>query len=70
MKVLTVSQIRAAEENAVLNGTFSYAEMMFNAGSSAAKIITEKYNVVAKRVAVVCGVGNNGGDGFCIAEIL
>lgn len=70
MKVLTVSQIRAAEENAVLNGTFSYAEMMFNAGSSAAKIITEKYNVVAKRVAVVCGVGNNGGDGFCIADIL
>ena len=32
MKVLTVPQIRVAEENAVLNGVFSYSQMMENAG--------------------------------------
>ena len=70
MKVLTVSQIRAAEENAVLNGTFSYAELMLNAGRAAADIITKKYNVTAKRVAVVCGSGNNAGDGYALSCIL
>ena len=29
MKVLTVPQIRIAEENAVLNGIFSYSQMMW-----------------------------------------
>jgi len=70
MKVLTVPQIRVAEENAVLNGIFSYSEMMKNAGTAAARVITEKYSVVGKRAAVVCGVGNNGGDGFVIANEL
>lgn len=70
MKVLTVSQIRAAEENAVLNGAFSYEQLMYNAGKAATEIITEKYSVVAKKIAVVCGVGNNGGDGFCVADRL
>ncbi|MBR4073048.1 MAG: NAD(P)H-hydrate epimerase, partial [Clostridia bacterium] len=70
MKVLTVEQIRAAEENAVRNGIFSYSQLMYNAGIAAVKIICNKYRVTGKRVAVVCGVGNNGGDGFVIANEL
>lgn len=70
MKVLTVPQIRIAEENAVVNGVFSYSEMMQNAGVCAAKIISDKYCIKGKRVAIVCGVGNNGGDGFVIANEL
>lgn len=70
MKVLTVPQIRIAEENAVLNGIFSYSQMMNNAGTAAAKAICQKYLVVGKKAAVVCGVGNNGGDGFVIANEL
>ncbi|MBR5472704.1 MAG: NAD(P)H-hydrate dehydratase [Clostridia bacterium] len=70
MKVLTVPQIRVAEENAVLNGIFSYSQMMKNAGLAAAKAIANKYSVVGKTAAVVCGVGNNGGDGFVIANEL
>lgn len=70
MKVLTVKQIRSAEENAVTSGTFSYKELMYKAGKSAAQIICEKYSVIGKNVAIVCGVGNNGGDGFVIAEQL
>lgn len=70
MKVLTVPQIRVAEEDAVLNGIFSYSEMMENAGRATARIISEKYPLSGKSVAVVCGVGNNGGDGFVIANAL
>lgn len=70
MKVIKCSQIKAAEENAVQNGIFSYTALMENAGKAAAKAISEKYNVIGKRVCVVCGKGNNGGDGIVIASIL
>ena len=70
MKVLNCSQIKAAEENAVFNGIFSYTALMENAGKIAAKAISDKYNVSAKRICVVCGKGNNGGDGVVIAALL
>ncbi len=70
MKVLNLKQIRAAEENAVSSGIFSYPALMKNAGCAAAKIICENYPVQNRRVAIVCGVGNNGGDGLVIASRL
>lgn len=70
MKVLSVALIRESEENAVKSGAFSLRELMFRAGSAAAEIIMRKYGCAGKRIAVVCGKGNNGGDGCVIAEIL
>lgn len=70
MKVLKCSQVIAAEENAVKNGIFSYTALMENAGREAARIISEKYDVCGKNVCVVCGKGNNGGDGVVIAALL
>lgn len=70
MKVLNLSQIRAAEENAVSNGIFSYTELMKNAGRAATEIIKSRYAVYGKKITVVCGVGNNGGDGLVIASLL
>ncbi len=70
MSVLTKAQITKAEETAVQNGTFSFRDLMLTAGTSAAKIIEEKYTVKNKKIAVLCGKGNNGGDGYVIAEYL
>lgn len=70
MSVLTKAQITKAEETAVQNGTFSFKDLMLTAGTAAAKIIEEKYTVSDKKVAVLCGKGNNGGDGYVIAEYL
>ena len=70
MSVLTKAQITKAEETAVQNGTFSFIDLMLTAGTSAAKIIEEKYTVKDKKIAVLCGKGNNGGDGYVIAEYL
>ncbi len=44
--------------------------LMENAGSAAARIIRENYEVKEKRIVVVCGKGNNGGDGFVVARKL
>lgn len=70
MKILNRNDIRAAEQNAVSNGIFSFADLMKNAGEAAAKLISERYNITAKKVLVVCGKGNNGGDGIVIANRL
>lgn len=70
MKVLSLEQIRTAEQNAVSSGIFSFPALMRNAGTAAAKIICENYNVQNKKVTVVCGMGNNGGDGLVIASEL
>ena len=70
MDVLTREQIRKSEENAVHSGAFSFLELMKKAGDKASEIILQNTIVENKRVCVVCGNGNNGGDGFVIAQNL
>ncbi|MBQ4119416.1 MAG: NAD(P)H-hydrate dehydratase [Clostridia bacterium] len=67
MDVLSKELIRLSEENAVHSGAFSFLELMKTAGDTAYKIICENIDVNDKKIAVVCGNGNNGGDGFVIA---
>lgn len=70
MSVLTVAEIKKSEENAVNSGTISFKELMHTAGKVAYEIINKKYNIKNKKIAVICGNGNNGGDGFVIARYL
>ncbi|MBR4973537.1 MAG: NAD(P)H-hydrate dehydratase [Clostridia bacterium] len=70
MKVLNTDLIRKSEQKAVLSGAFSFRELMYIAGSKAYEIINAKYTCTNKKVAVICGCGNNGGDGFVIAQCL
>lgn len=67
MKVLTKNLIKVSEDNAVHNGIFSFLELMKKAGDEVSKIIAKRYDLVGKKIAVVCGNGNNGGDGFVVA---
>ena len=70
MKVLLSSQIKSAEDNAVKNSIFSYGELMKKAGDAASREILNRYNLVGKKICVLCGNGNNGGDGLVIASNL
>lgn len=66
--VVTNAQMKAAE--AECDGKFlSYSQLMENAGTVAAKYILG-YCKGNTRAVVLCGAGNNGGDGFVIAKIL
>ena len=49
MKVLTVEQIKTAEDNAVKNGIFSYTDLMKKAGDSATDEILKRYKAVGKK---------------------
>ena len=66
-KYVTVEEMRALEANADYFGV-SYGEMMENAGRKSAETIIARYKQC--KVLVVCGTGNNGGDGFVVARFL
>ncbi len=68
MKVVTVEEMRALEHAADAQGV-SYAAMMENAGRSVASWLQSR-GVVGKRVLVLVGPGNNGGDGLVAARYL
>jgi NAD(P)H-hydrate epimerase len=65
--VLTAAQMRAAEQRATLEGISGW-QMMYGAGTRAAQEIMRRF--AAQPVLVLAGAGNNGGDGFVIAEAL
>ena len=66
-QVLTVAQMQAAEQ-ALINAGTSVDELMLRAGRGAADYV---WRLAAGRaVTVLCGPGNNGGDGYVIAETL
>jgi hydroxyethylthiazole kinase-like uncharacterized protein yjeF len=44
--------------------------LMENAGKGVADIISKKYNGIHKTILVLCGMGNNGGDGLVAARYL
>lgn len=69
MKVLNAQQTRKLEAEAV-NGTITYLQLMENAGAASARFLCKRFEVSNKRVVVLCGKGNNGGDGFVVARHL
>lgn len=60
-------QMKAAEADCD-SRLISYSKMMLNAGRAVADSITERFRPC--KTAVMCGAGNNGGDGFVISDIL
>lgn len=71
VKVVTVEQMRAIEQATDAAGV-SYDQMMQHAGRAVAAVIKMLLgdDSAGKRVAVLVGPGNNGGDGLVAARIL
>jgi len=69
MKALTVAQMRQAEAAADAAG-HTYARMMERAGQAVAAEIMRRMPVQGRRILVLVGPGNNGGDGLTAARLL
>ena len=69
MKIVTVKEMRQIEKAADAGG-LSYAAMMENAGLAVAEAIAQWTAVEGRRVLVLVGPGNNGGDGLVAAHYL
>jgi len=69
MKVVMVEQMRRIEAASDAAG-YSYAAMMEKAGRAVAEAIIARREVRDRRVLVLVGPGNNGGDGLVAARYL
>ena len=68
-EVITSREMRALETNAEYYGV-SRLQLMENAGRNVVSEINIRFPPKKTRVAVVCGLGGNGGDGFVAARHL
>jgi hydroxyethylthiazole kinase-like uncharacterized protein yjeF len=72
-ELLTAQQMRAIEQAAIASGSVTGLELMERAGRGVVEAIMDEWPELAKtshKAVVLCGPGNNGGDGFVIARLL
>ncbi|MEG1027513.1 MAG: NAD(P)H-hydrate epimerase, partial [Oscillospiraceae bacterium] len=67
MLELTKEQMKKAEALTDRAG-LSYLEMMYNAGIKAFEYINTQFDLQSLKTVILCGNGNNGGDGFVVAK--
>ena len=71
MLLLTAAEMRALDRATIDSGQASGAELMERAGLGVAAAAAKHFgSPLALRVLVLCGAGNNGGDGFVVARHL
>ncbi|MBU1147057.1 MAG: bifunctional ADP-dependent NAD(P)H-hydrate dehydratase/NAD(P)H-hydrate epimerase, partial [Candidatus Omnitrophica bacterium] len=71
MKIVTVREMCDMEEAVSVNG-ISKALLMENAGKEISAQLLKRYpgSLGKKRICIICGKGNNGGDGLVTARYL
>ncbi|MFZ0638172.1 MAG: NAD(P)H-hydrate dehydratase [Candidatus Acidiferrales bacterium] len=71
MKILTVSEMREVDRLTSERHAVSPLTLMENAGSAVARFVAAHFAPIDdRRIVVLCGKGNNGGDGFVAARVL
>ncbi|MEL6548818.1 MAG: NAD(P)H-hydrate epimerase [Pseudomonadota bacterium] len=72
-ELLTAAQMRAIEAKAMAEGDVTGLALMERAGQGVVEAIFEEwpaYRDAPQSVSVLCGPGNNGGDGYVVARLL
>ncbi len=71
MRILNASQMREADRRTIDGIGIPARVLMENAGRQVASAIEQAFDDLAlMRVSILCGRGNNGGDGFVVARVL
>jgi hydroxyethylthiazole kinase-like uncharacterized protein yjeF len=69
MRILSAAEMRACDERTVREHGIPIHRLMENAGAAVARFARLVYPN-ARHIAVLCGKGNNGGDGMVAARLL
>jgi ADP-dependent NAD(P)H-hydrate dehydratase / NAD(P)H-hydrate epimerase len=71
MKILTAAEMREVDRLTTEQYGIASLTLMENAGHSIAEFVRQRFaHVERRRIVVLCGKGNNGGDGFVVARYL
>ena len=70
MKIASVDEMRELDRRATAEFGIPSEILMENAGEAACQIIRKEFGTAGKKFVIVCGGGNNGGDGFAVARKL
>ncbi|RUU07712.1 bifunctional ADP-dependent NAD(P)H-hydrate dehydratase/NAD(P)H-hydrate epimerase, partial [Mesorhizobium sp. M6A.T.Ca.TU.002.02.2.1] len=68
-ELLSPAEMTEADRLAIATGPLAGIDLMRNAGAAVSAVVLAHFPV-ASRVHVLCGPGNNGGDGYVVARIL
>ena len=63
------TQMKAADQYTIQELNIPSLELMENAAASCVEVLKDK-NINLDHVCIVCGSGNNGGDGFAVGRLL
>jgi len=69
LKILTASQIKSLDEYTIKNEPIASIDLMERACQALVTWFVTRFDPT-KKVGVVCGTGNNGGDGLVVARLL
>jgi hydroxyethylthiazole kinase-like uncharacterized protein yjeF len=69
IEILTPNEMAEADRRTIEAGTPGI-DLMERAGAAVARVAAEVASNTGRRIAIVCGPGNNGGDGFVAARLL
>ena len=70
MLVVTGNQMKQIDNTALAASAIHSLKLMENAGKAAYEDIIGTYDLKNKNVLIICGAGNNGGDGYVIGRKL
>lgn len=71
LPVFTAAEMRALDARAIRELGISGPRLMEAAGTGAARLIARRFGPLrGRKVVILCGKGNNGGDGFVVARRL
>ena len=68
-EILTPQQMAQADQLTIQHGLYDGYGLMCNAGAGIVSVLMERY-ADAQSFNVLCGPGNNGGDGYVVARLL
>ena len=69
MKIVSAAEMREIDRNTAEHFNVPSLTLMENAGAAVARFVLSQYPQ-ARRISIVCGKGNNGGDGAVATRIL
>ena len=70
MRIGTANDVRRLDASVIADYGVPQSVLMENAALAARTVAAERWGIEGRNVLVVCGSGNNGGDGFALARLL